>query len=514
MTAYVHIGTPKTGTTTIQKFLALNTDALEKQNYRFLVSTRSRNQHRFIMHMIDDLVVKCGNVSTENINRMGFLENFDRIYEEIQLYKQFKIILSSEAAIWNFDSIDKIRGLKDFLKLLGFSKIYIIVYIRDIISYLVSRSIQDIKGKREFISCEKYPYEHPKKHIFDYKWILEQYLSIFGKENLIVRIFSKKDFYKNDLIYDFMSILKIEDDGNFIFPKELNKKINLIGIEILKSVNKFFISPLDWQRKEIVSLIENEFTSSSGPIFCPSLKIIESYLLYFKESNNWVKDNFFPHKEMLFFDECVDNYRENNRLYQMKDEYWDEIADFIVNIIKSKNCTIEQKNNKIADLSEAKNKLKVLIEQKNNKIADLSEAKNKLKVLIEQKNNKIADFIFQTKYSTAKARIRNQLSYKLGQAVIVNSKSFLGYLIMPIVLLSMVISHKQEQKVYQEKIKKSPSLKLPPLENYPDYKEALKEKECLTYKLGEALIKANKTWYKGGYIKFLFEVRKLRKYNI
>ncbi|WP_251820513.1 hypothetical protein [Campylobacter jejuni] len=39
---------------------------------------------------------------------------------------------------------------------------------------------------------------------------------------------------------------------------------------------------------------------------------------------------------------------------------------------------------------------------------------------------------------------------------------------------------------------------LPPLESYPDYKEALKEKECFTYKLGQALIQANKTWYGGG----------------
>ncbi|MCV3381247.1 hypothetical protein L8V77_02500 [Campylobacter sp. IFREMER_LSEM_CL2127] len=118
---------------------------------------------------------------------------------------------------------------------------------------------------------------------------------------------------------------------------------------------------------------------------------------------------------------------------------------------------------------------------------------------------------FQTKYGTAKTRIQNQLSYKLGQAMIVNSKSFLGYLIMPIVLLSIIISHKQEQKIYQEKIKKDPSLKLPPLESYPDYKEALKLKNHLSYKLGQALIKANKTWYKGGYVKLWFEVRKLKQ---
>ncbi|EDO6935223.1 hypothetical protein FW177_08460, partial [Campylobacter coli] len=110
----------------------------------------------------------------------------------------------------------------------------------------------------------------------------------------------------------------------------------------------------------------------------------------------------------------------------------------------------------------------------------------------------------------AKFRIQNQLSYKLGQAMIVNSKSILGYIRMPFVLSYIHDKHKQEQKIYQEKIKKDPSLKLPPLESYPDYKEALKEKECLTYKLGEALIKANKTWYKGGYVKLWFEIRKLQ----
>ncbi|MCR6574732.1 hypothetical protein CINS5995_08310, partial [Campylobacter insulaenigrae] len=71
--------------------------------------------------------------------------------------------------------------------------------------------------------------------------------------------------------------------------------------------------------------------------------------------------------------------------------------------------------------------------------------------------------------------------------------------------------HKQEQKIYQEKIKKDPSLKLPPLEQYPDYQEASKEKECFTYKLGQALIQANKDWYGGGYIKLWFKIKKLKQ---
>ncbi|MFG5098539.1 hypothetical protein O8I71_07585 [Campylobacter lari] len=125
--------------------------------------------------------------------------------------------------------------------------------------------------------------------------------------------------------------------------------------------------------------------------------------------------------------------------------------------------------------------------------------------------NKQLPFISNFKHGTAKTRIQNQLSYKLGQAMIVNSKSILGYIRMPFVLSYIKDKHKQEQKIYKEKIKKDPSLKLPPLEDYPDYKEALKLKNHLSYKLGQALIQANKTWYKGGYVKMWFEIGRLKK---
>ncbi|CAM2804085.1 hypothetical protein [Helicobacter burdigaliensis] len=45
MTAYVHIGTPKTGTTTIQKFLELNYNNLLDNNYLFPLTARNCGQH-------------------------------------------------------------------------------------------------------------------------------------------------------------------------------------------------------------------------------------------------------------------------------------------------------------------------------------------------------------------------------------------------------------------------------------------------------------------------------------
>ena len=91
----------------------------------------------------------------------------------------------------------------------------------------------------------------------------------------------------------------------------------------------------------------------------------------------------------------------------------------------------------------------------------------------------------------AKARIHNHLAYKLGQSMIKNSKTFLSYMKMPYILIALSIAHREEQKIKCNDI-------LPPIESYPDYKEALKEKECFTYKLGLALMKAHKKWYRGG----------------
>ncbi|ECP6146499.1 sugar transferase [Campylobacter jejuni] len=121
------------------------------------------------------------------------------------------------------------------------------------------------------------------------------------------------------------------------------------------------------------------------------------------------------------------------------------------------------------------------------------------------------DFIAQkykiiAKYpdNLARLKVQNHLSYKLGQAMIDNSKSILGCIRMPFVLSYIQEKHYKEQLAYNQKIKINPDLISPSLKDCPDYKEALKIKNYFSYKLGGAFIKASKNWYKGGYIKFLF----------
>ncbi|MDN2883574.1 hypothetical protein [Campylobacter coli] len=537
MTAYIHIGTPKTGTTSIQKFITLNLDLFLQQGMVYPKTFCVNNQHAKIAYIIKNMKSDFNFWLNQEV---VFLRN------EISENKKYTFLFSSEMiSLYINESYTLIR-LKELFNWLGFKHIKCILYLRSNDEYMISHSSQNIKCglgvyyKRKAEFCTS-------MGMHMYKTICKNYINVFGKENIIVRLFDKNEFYQGDLLKDFIHSIGLEWDNKFRIPERENETLDLIGFELQGRLNKLGCG---WNNKinSTMEFSEKYFTSKDPHLkFQPAKEVTQSYMDYFEESNEWVRQEFFPHKERLFPKKDLSNYKENYELKEMKPEYWDKIAEFIADIVKTKNQAIQNKDNQIATINNEKQKLideklnlQIQINQLQNTLNTLPIKKQQLEISnleqdlinkklnaketnqnilikeleikkLEQELNINQAFSYIPKEQSAKQRIQNQLSYKLGQAMIINSKSILGYIRMPFVLSYIKDKHKQEQKIYQEKIKKDPSLKLPPLENYPDYKEALKEKECLTYKLGEALIRANNNWYGGGYIKLWFEIRKLKR---
>ncbi|WP_096014656.1 acyltransferase [Campylobacter lanienae] len=114
-------------------------------------------------------------------------------------------------------------------------------------------------------------------------------------------------------------------------------------------------------------------------------------------------------------------------------------------------------------------------------------------------------------YGSAKLQILNGLEYRLGYTMVESFKSTIGIFKLPFRLIDVLLKYKKEQKIYKENIKHNPNLKVPELKLYSDYEDALRLKNHLSYNLGKALIEANKNWYKGGYVKFIFKVIKIKK---
>ncbi|EJA9300066.1 hypothetical protein MUK15_001815 [Campylobacter coli] len=492
MIAYIHIGVEKTGSTSIQEFLYHNKDNIFKQNYFFPQSIGLKNHWdlAFLAYSMDKkdsyiLINSLKNLQDIREHKKNILSKL-----KAEIKHAENIVFTSELLQSRLDHKKEIIRLKKILYMLNVKKIFVIFYIRDPLDMFKSLCSEAIKwGEIDSFKLLKkgLQYESGFKknlshfnYICNYKQTIQWWQQIFGKENLIVRLFDKSEFYQGDLLKDFVHSIGLKWDNEFVIPPKQNESLDLIGVELLKRINQYLPWRIDNKinhlRGDLTKFITKYFQNSNNYHlkFQPPKEIIQSYIDSFEESNEWVRKEFFPYKERLFPKQDLANYKENYELKEMKPEYWNKISEFIADIVKTKNQLITNKTTQIQNLNQA--------------------IKNKDE-LIQNTNNLLS---FQTKYGTAKTRIQNQLSYKLGQAMILNSKSILGYLIMPMALLSIIISHKQEQKIYQEKIKKDPSLKLPPLESYPDYKEALKLKNHLSYKLGEALIQANKTWYGGG----------------
>ncbi len=216
------------------------------------------------------------------------------------------------------------------------------------------------------------------------------------------------------------------------------------------------------------------------------------------------KENNIEYKNRKLFDLLLGYLIDNN--YQYVKNVYEKLEKLSLNPVHKTSIFSKDIEREIIDLFYLIEANSLLREKENESLLEfifgmqedierlyhdnqsLNQSKTALKNQLNETQSQISLLSFHVKYGTAKSRIQDQLSYKLGQAMIVNSKSIFGCLLMPMVLLSIVVAHRQSKKVYQEKIKKDPSLKLPSIERYPDYDEVARIKNYFSYKLGQILI--------------------------
>ncbi len=90
--------------------------------------------------------------------------------------------------------------------------------------------------------------------ICNHKQTLQWWGEVFGKENLIVKLFNKNEFYQGDLLKDFIHSIGLEWNDEVIIPPKQNESLDLLGIELLKRVNNHFKQrPLKFFQKHFTS---------------------------------------------------------------------------------------------------------------------------------------------------------------------------------------------------------------------------------------------------------------------
>ena len=189
----LHIGTNKTGTSTIQKYLALNKENLISNKILY----PSTGQLYFAHYKFSAIF---------NLNPLSEVVDGDILKEqlekEIQETDCNTIIISSEY----FILAKNIQLIKEYFRNYD---VYILVYLRrhdEWYESLYNQVIKILHPPKWEKGPEKYVewVEYSKKQAVEYELLLDRWTQAFTINNITIRPFEKQQFKNNDLICDFL----------------------------------------------------------------------------------------------------------------------------------------------------------------------------------------------------------------------------------------------------------------------------------------------------------------------
>jgi hypothetical protein len=258
--AIVHIGTEKTGTTSIQRFLFQNRKKLRAGGFHFLQSAGKTNNRALPAYFVaenrfDDFYRDEGITTLEAKTefRKQFLQKFE--HEIGTLPKSVHtVVISSEhfhSRIRTREEMDKVHA---FLSTY-FDDIKIVCYLRDQSSTCASYYSTGLKSGNPATFMEFFQRCIPENYYFNYFEMLSNWERCFGFNALDVSLFSRKSFRNNNLLDDFTSKLDPSLIGSLNRDIEIeNESLTPVGQAMARGMNLAF--PVRAVRPELAQIRE------------------------------------------------------------------------------------------------------------------------------------------------------------------------------------------------------------------------------------------------------------------
>jgi hypothetical protein len=264
-TLFLHIGLPKTGSTSIQEHLLRNQRKLRDKGILYptpLVSVGHHAESLLILREVEpEFIYYWHRIATKAAdskrgNTKKLLETINQQVNSME-QKDKILIISSEGIFEAFPNIEKISLFTNFFPNY---KIKIILYLRRIDAMVESAVMEYIKNN-EPISDQvinkimKFRVDQQLKIPMS----LKLWEDLIGKDNIIVRPFEREQLVGNEVIKDFMSIitpLPIHDEGEN--ATDNNSSISIEGAYFLKET----VSYPSWNRSPKDGFIGSVIVSS------------------------------------------------------------------------------------------------------------------------------------------------------------------------------------------------------------------------------------------------------------
>jgi hypothetical protein len=280
---FLHGGTHKTGTTSIQFFLKTNFEILLSDSILYPFTGRDTIlQHHYLFSALRKPI------SSDFPPKKNFKGYIADLKDEILKYNPNKVVLSSEVFFESFISDpDNFREkLNEMFNL--FSKVHIILYIRRPDLFGISNNNSMIVNKNR------------KEHQLAFTKIFKL-IDAFEKEMLIIRPFEKGQFEDGNLINDFLSILNIEHKEKYInSDNNHNASVDIDLVELFRLINNAHLElAISSKYKKSILNAFNSHQKSTKSFFSPQdrLTIINQYAIEFEN----LARNFLGREDGKFF---------------------------------------------------------------------------------------------------------------------------------------------------------------------------------------------------------------------
>ena len=317
--AIIHIGTGKTGSTTLQTILAVNREAMQAQGFAYPTSPGRRNHMRLAVYAANGrradefarMIGEGGDAPTASRRFAAELgQELESLPDSIHT-----VIFSNEHLANKADTPEATQRLKALLDNY-FDSYRIVVYLRRQDEYAVSLyttrlragdTHQDILG----------PMTAPRS-LARLNWadLLDRWAAAFGRSSLAPRIFARDAFVEGDLVADFRAVcglgsLPLTGEDAVQNPslqpaaQEFIRRLNLSarGVEEEPAETEFDDDDPDSERGTgrvpllVRSVLDTRFP---GPGRRPSRAEAEAFVNLFAESNERIRAEFFPQRAQIF----------------------------------------------------------------------------------------------------------------------------------------------------------------------------------------------------------------------
>ena len=316
----IHIGTHKTGSTTIQKGCCDNRERLRANGWLFPVTGMYIfGQHNIAWEMAS------GNAQPWNwigewVSYRPEWGGIEQLLAEIEEAEVETTILSSE----DFDGLqtERIQLLRE--RLAGFS-VDIVVYLREQASLLQSAWAQFVKSGFIILPFPAFVDEmlaapaELQRYFGAYDRFLQPWREVFGAEHVQVRFLSR-DLFHDNIFYDFLRTCGVANVEQYQVPDDQNVSPGLKSLTLICLLNQGMDS---MQKRSQVARLVREFANQQGwndaKLNLISDDIYHKVHVHFAESNAWMEGHYhgwqavvdsFQPKPLSYFDLSAMTFEE------------------------------------------------------------------------------------------------------------------------------------------------------------------------------------------------------------